>query len=88
MIAAKIGTVAMASGDKMTLNFGGDSLVDVTIDKGTLNALVANKRAIIAEGGTVILTAKAADQVLSAQVNNSGVIQARTMGSLTGGSDG
>lgn len=88
VIAAKLGTVAMASGEKITLNFGGDSLIDVTIDKGTLNALVQNKRAIIANGGTVILTAKAADQVLSAQVNNTGIIQARTMAALKGGSNG
>ncbi|HEY0233699.1 MAG TPA: filamentous hemagglutinin N-terminal domain-containing protein [Afipia sp.] len=88
VIAARLGTVAMAAGNKITLNFGGDSLVDVTIDKGTLNALVSNRRAIIADGGTVIMTAKAADQVLSAQVNNSGVIQARTMASLKGGSSG
>jgi filamentous hemagglutinin family protein len=85
VIVAKLGTVAMASGEKITLNFAGNSLVDVTIDQGTLNALVANKRAIIADGGRVILTAKAADQVLSAQVNNSGIIQARTMASLKGG---
>lgn len=88
VIAAKLGTVAMASGEQITLNFGGDSLIDVTIDKGTLNALVQNKRAIIANGGQVIMTAKAADQVLSAQVNNTGVIQARTMAALKGGSNG
>lgn len=88
VIAARLGTVAMAAGEKITLNFGGDSLLDVTIDKGTLNALVQNKRAIIANGGQVIMTAKAADQVLSAQVNNSGVIQARTMAALKGGSNG
>ena len=46
LITATLGTVAMASGDKITLNFGGNSLVDVTIDEGTLNALVANSGAI------------------------------------------
>jgi filamentous hemagglutinin family protein len=86
VISATLGTVAMASGNRITLNFGGNSLVDVTIDEGTLNALVENKRAIRADGGQVIMTAKAADAVLSAQVNNSGVIQARTMAALTGGS--
>jgi filamentous hemagglutinin family protein len=86
VISAQLGTVAMAAGDKITLNFGGNSLLDVTIDKGTLNALVENKRAIRADGGQVIMTAKAADAVLSAQVNNSGVIQARTMAALTGSS--
>ncbi|MCK9917106.1 filamentous hemagglutinin N-terminal domain-containing protein [Microbacteriaceae bacterium K1510] len=88
VIAARLGTVAMASGEAMTLNFDGNSLVDVTIDKGTLNALVANKRAIKADGGTVIMTAKAADEVLSAQVNNTGIVQARTIASLRGGSTG
>ncbi len=85
VISATLGTVAMASGDKITLNFDGNSLVDVTIDEGTLNALVENRNAIKADGGRVILTARAADAVLSAQVNNTGVIQARTMAALTGG---
>ena len=88
VISANLGTVAMASGQQITLNFGGNSLVDVTIDKGALNALVSNKRAIIANGGQVIMTARAADEVLSAQVNNSGVIQARTMAALQGGGSG
>lgn len=86
VISATLGTVVMASGEKITLNFGGDSLVDVTIDKGTLNVLVENKQLIKADGGRVIMTAKAADAVLSAQVNNTGVIQARTMAALKGGS--
>src|SRR5262245_25444642 len=79
VISARLGTVAMAAGEKITLNFGGNSLLDVTIDKGTLNALVENKRAIRADGGQVIMTAKAADAILSAQVNNSGIVQARTI---------
>src|SRR5262249_52667833 len=59
--------------------------VDVTIDQGTLNALVENRRAIRADGGRVIMTAKAADAVLSAQVNNTGIVQARTISALRGG---
>jgi filamentous hemagglutinin family protein len=86
VITARLGTVAMASGNKITLNFEGNSLVDVTIDAGTLDGLVQNKQAIKADGGRVIMTALAADAVLSAQVNNTGIIQARTMAALTGGS--
>jgi filamentous hemagglutinin family protein len=85
VISARLGTVAMSSGEKITLNFEGNSLLDVTIDQGTLNALVENKRAIRADGGRVILTAKAADQLLSAQVNNTGLVQARTVAALKGG---
>ena len=84
VIAATRGTVALASGDQITLNFNGNSLLNVTIDQGTLNSLVENKQAIYADGGTVILTAKAADDLLSAQVNNSGLIQARTIDDLKG----
>lgn len=85
VIEATLGTVALASGENVTLNFGGNSLVDVTVNKGTLNALVENKGAIKADGGRVVLTARAADALLSAQVNNTGVIQARTMADLMGG---
>jgi filamentous hemagglutinin family protein len=41
VISANLGTVAMASGQQITLNFGGNSLVDVTISQGALNALVS-----------------------------------------------
>ena len=33
--ALGLGTAVMAAGDRVTLNFNGDSLVDVTIDRGT-----------------------------------------------------
>lgn len=84
VITATKGTVSLNSGDRITLNFNGDSLVSVSIDEGTLNALVENKQAIYADGGSVIMTAKAADDLLSAQVNNSGIIQAHTIGDLKG----
>ncbi|WP_241911846.1 filamentous hemagglutinin N-terminal domain-containing protein [Telmatospirillum siberiense] len=84
VIVATKGTVALAGGDQITLNFNGDSLLSVSVDQGTLDALVENRQAIYADGGKVILTAKAADDLLSAQVNNDGLIQARTIGDLKG----
>ena len=47
IISAKLGTVAMASGNKVTLHFDGNSLIDVTVDEGTLNALRAGRVALI-----------------------------------------
>lgn len=85
VITATKGTVALAAGEKITLNFNGDSLLLVTLDEGALNALVENKQAIYADGGKVFLTAKAANEVLGSQVNNSGIVQARTLGDLTRG---
>lgn len=84
VITATKGTAALAAGDQITLNFTGDALVGVTVGEGALNALVENKQAIYANGGTVIMTAKAADDLLSAQVNNTGLIQAQTIGDLEG----
>jgi filamentous hemagglutinin family protein len=84
VIAATKGTVALSAGDKITLDFNGDSLIRVTLDQGTLDALVENQQAILADGGTVYLSAKAADEVLGAQVNNSGIVRARTIDDLSG----
>jgi filamentous hemagglutinin family protein len=84
-ITATLGSVALASGETVTLNYGGDALLDVTVSKGALEALVQNKGVIKADGGRVVMTARAADAVLSAQVNNNGVIQARTLAGLMGG---
>lgn len=84
VITATRGTVALASGDKVSLNFNGDSLLNVTVDESTLNSLVENRNAVYADGGKVIMTAKAADDLLTAQVNNSGIVQARTIDDLKG----
>ena len=83
-IIATKGTVALGSGEKISLNFNGDSLLSVTLDEGALNALVENKGAIQADGGRVVLTARAADELLGSQVNNSGIVQARTLDDLKG----
>lgn len=83
-VVATRGTAVLAGGNTITLNFNGNSLVSLTVDEGALDALVENKQAIYADGGKVILTAKAAGDLLSAQVNTSGIIQARTLDDLTG----
>ncbi|MDR3300262.1 MAG: filamentous hemagglutinin N-terminal domain-containing protein [Candidatus Accumulibacter sp.] len=84
VIIATRGTVALNSGNRISLNFNGDSLVNVSLDEGTLNSLVENKQAILADGGKVILTAKAANDLVGSQVNTSGIIQARTLDDITG----
>ncbi len=84
VITARLGTVALASGDQVTLNFNGTSLVDVTIDRATYDALVENHRIIVADGGLVKLTASTADGLLDTVVNNTGVIQSRTVATRDG----
>jgi len=77
VINAHLGTAMLAAGNKITLNLNNGSLLGYSIDEGALNALAENKLLIQAEGGAVILSAKAADTLSSAVVNNSGIIEAR-----------
>ncbi|WP_076591401.1 GLUG motif-containing protein [Herminiimonas arsenitoxidans] len=83
-LAAKLGNVTLAAGSDMTLDFVGDGLLSVTVNQGTLNALAENKQLIQADGGHVLLTAKAADSLIQAVVNNEGVIEARTVDNRNG----
>ena len=78
-IAARLGSVSLGAGSAVTLNFGGDSLVGIQVDRSTLNNLAANGGLIEANGGTVVMTAGAKDAVLASVVNNTGVIEARTV---------
>jgi filamentous hemagglutinin family protein len=85
VIIANLGSVSLNGANKVTLNFNGDSLVSVVLDEGALNALVENKHAISTpDGGKIILTAKAADELVASSVNLSGIITAKTLDELTG----
>jgi filamentous hemagglutinin family protein len=79
VITARLGTVALAAGDRISLDFNGNSLLGVAVDRGSLAALVENRDAIVADGGLVVLTAKGLDAVLAGAVNNTGEIRARTI---------
>jgi mucin-19 len=83
-ISAKLGSVALASGNKVTLDFDDSGLVKVAVDQAALDALVANSGAIIADGGRIVLTARSANDLLGNVVNNTGVLQARTLGAHDG----
>ncbi|MFN8694486.1 MAG: filamentous hemagglutinin N-terminal domain-containing protein, partial [Holosporales bacterium] len=84
MIAARMGTVALAAGDKVRLNFAGAALLSVTVEKAALDAYVENKQAIYADGGVVLLTARAANALLATVVNNDGVIEATSLSNKNG----
>jgi trimeric autotransporter adhesin len=78
-ISARLGTVALAGGSAATLTFNGNSLVQVQVDQSTLNNLAENRQLIVADGGQVLMTAGAKDSLLASVVNNTGVVQARTV---------
>ena len=92
-IHAQLGSVALAGGSAVTLNFSGDKLVSVRVDQSTLNALAENGQLIEADGGNVWMTAGARASLLASAVNNTGTIEAQTVQNqhghimLTGGMD-
>jgi large exoprotein involved in heme utilization and adhesion len=84
VISARLGTVALGAGDKVTLDFAGDRLVSLAIDEAALNALVENRRVDQADGGTVLLSARSAGDLAATVVNNTGLIQAMTISQHNG----
>jgi hypothetical protein len=84
VIVARLGSVALVAGQAVTLDVAGDGLLHVAIDRGAVDALVHNGGLIQADGGQVVLSARAAGSLLPSAVNNSGVIQAQTIGQLHG----
>ncbi|MDY0136916.1 MAG: filamentous hemagglutinin N-terminal domain-containing protein, partial [Thiomicrospira sp.] len=92
MIAAKIdntgnitankGTVAMGAGNLVTLDMGGP--VKLKVEQGNIDALIQNGGAIQAEGGHILLTAKAAGDLAASVINNSGKIEANSISEVGG----
>ena len=95
-IIARLGTIALASGNAFTLDMYGDNLITLgltdsissqVVDVSTgkpLKSLVSNEGELKANGGTVVLTAVAARTIVDSVINNSGVIEANTIGSHNG----
>ncbi|WP_419766973.1 beta strand repeat-containing protein [Arcobacter sp.] len=83
-IEAVKGRVQLTSADEYTINLNGNSLIDLSIDKGTLDALVENSGTILADGGEVYLTTHAVDELLRGVVNNTGIIEANSLDGING----
>ncbi|HEV3009085.1 MAG TPA: filamentous hemagglutinin N-terminal domain-containing protein [Burkholderiales bacterium] len=78
-IESPLGTVSLAAGSAATVDFMADGLVQIRVDEGALQAEVANHGALLAEGGYVLLTAKGLDSLARAVVNNTGIVEARSV---------
>ena len=71
------GDTALVGGTDVLLDLDSSGLVGVRLDAATVETLVENHGLIRADGGTVVLTARAAGEALGGGVNNTGVIEAR-----------
>ncbi len=84
VITAQLGSVALGAGSAATLTFNGNTLVDMQIDQSTLDNLAENRQLIRADGGQVLMTAGAKHALLASVVNNTGVVEARTVENRNG----
>ncbi len=84
LISAPGGDVRMAAADQVTLRIDGAGLTSFEVDRGALAAMVANHGVIRADGGRIYLTAVALDKLAKSQVNNTGLIEAQTVGNDNG----
>ncbi len=84
-ISAQLGTVVMAAGEQVVLNIDTASgSVLVQVDPAVIHTMIENRSIVVADGGTVILSAKAADALIGSTINNSGVIEAASLTSNGG----
>lgn len=96
VIRANLGKVVLASGTEFTIvDTYGDGLITFatnsqttqkaqTTDGRVMNDAVANHGTIIADGGTVLLTARSAGNVVDNVINMDGVIQANSVAQRNG----
>jgi hypothetical protein len=94
-INARLGSVILGSGNKFTLDFSGDRLINFSVDeeaasagqdrqKQLLTDGVSNTGTIIADGGTIKMTARAAQGILDNSVNLQGIVRANSIATHNG----
>ena len=95
-ITATFGKIGLAAGNGFSLDLYGDKLITLSVsdsiaatvkDVSTgqpLSSLVSNEGTLKANGGRVELTAATARKVVDSVINNSGVIEARSIGHRNG----
>ena len=95
MIQANLGNVVLASGNKFTVDMVGDRLINFTVDEAAtaagidqngnkLKSGVSNSGNVIADGGTILMSAKSAQGVLDQVIDMSGVAQANSVAQKNG----
>jgi filamentous hemagglutinin family protein len=89
VIRARLGRIALASGNAFTLDLYGDQLISLVADSAIieqltdaqgrpLTSLLVQSGEISADGGKVLLTASAAKGVIDNVINMNGVVRARS----------
>ena len=77
VVVAQMGTVVMAAGERITLNFDPSRhLSGITATPSLIDTLIENKNAVKAPGGLIILSANAASALIAGVIKQSGTLTA------------
>lgn len=80
VIVAQAGTVALAAGEVITLNFNGNSgLAGITTTPSAIASLIDNRQAVQAPDGQIILSAVALNKLQAGVIRNSGSLDASSI---------
>ncbi|MBI5898860.1 MAG: filamentous hemagglutinin N-terminal domain-containing protein [Rhodocyclales bacterium] len=83
-ILASAGSVGLAAGDSVNLDFDHDGLLSFQVNLPAAAARADNKGTIIADGGRVVMNVQAKDALLSTVLNNEGIVRARSVEARNG----
>ena len=83
-ITATRGSVGLAAGDSVNLDFDHDGLLSFQVNVAAAGARADNSGVIVADGGRVVMDARAKDALLSTVLSNDGIIRARGLESRNG----
>ncbi|HDR9508556.1 filamentous hemagglutinin [Burkholderia cepacia] len=84
VIRAQMGRVALGAGNAFNVNFDGNGLLNLQVESGAVDAQANNGGLLKADGGEVLMTARAAGDLLGSVVKNSGTIEAQGLSSRDG----
>lgn len=91
LIQADFGVVQLAAGKTFAVDFNGDGMLQfqVTAALDTQptagSSLISNAGALKAEGGTVLMTSRAASNIVNDVINTSGIVEANSAKKLSNG---
>ncbi len=83
-MTASGGSVGMAAGDSVNLDFDHDGLLSFQVNVATAAARADNSGVIVADGGRVVMDVRAKEALLSTVLNSDGIIRARSLESRNG----
>jgi filamentous hemagglutinin family protein len=84
VIEAKLGKVALASGDTATVDLYGDDLINAALSDKVTKQIIENNGIIVAGGGQIAITAAAGETIVDSLINLDGLLNAKSVGDKRG----